>query len=371
MILAAGCSGTDEKDTLEIGISQSQVEAAEEVTYDKIEIQGPTRRVIDMVGREVTIPDNPQHLAALWATTGHMITMLDAGDRIDSVNNGLKRDILLNQLEPAIEDAVLSVVSGQINIESLLEKDIDLALVPVDIYSEHRQVEQLESIGIPYVVVDFQSIDEQIQLVELIGDIVGNQEEATSYKDFYYEIINLLNEKVGDLKEDEKIGIYHSINEANCTVEVDTLPADWMSYTGARNVSLNGDLEQDGDKYYTNLEQILIWNPEVIYCNEGGVPEYIKDNTQWSMVEAVQEGRVEQLPVGISRWGHKTSIETPLAMLWVANDLYPERFAGVDVFSYYKRYYEEFFEFTLTEDLYEEMLAGEGMRLNKNLEEDN
>ncbi len=163
--------------------------------------------------------------------------------------------------------------------------------------------------------------------------------------------------------------VYHSINEANCTVEEGTLPADWMTYAGGINVSLDGGLEKDGDKYYTNLEQILLWNPDVIYCNESGVPDYIMENEQWSQVQAVKDERVLQLPVGISRWGHKTSIETPLAMLWVANDLYPKRMEGLDLFGYYRRYYEEMFEFTLTEENFADISAGKNMRLTKELKE--
>lgn len=330
-------------------------------------LEGPTKTVVDMTGREVIIPEHPKHIAALYATTGHIVTMLDGGSNIVAVNNGLKRDKLLNQLEPAIDTAALTVVSGQINIETMVDKAVDLAFIPLDMSQDEKQVNQLEKMGIPYIVADFQSIEEQIELVKIIGEVLDAQEEAKTYEVFYRKIIDLVDGKLEGVTD--RVNVYHSINEANCTVAKGTLPSDWMAHAGGVNVSMGSDLEKDGDKYYTNIEQILLWNPEVIYCNESGVPAYILANEQWGQIQAVKGQRVVQLPVGISRWGHKTSVETPLAILWVAKDLYPESFADVDDFALYQAFYQDLFEFELTEEIYQAMLSADDMRLSKSLKE--
>ena len=332
-------------------------------------MQGPTKVVVDSIGREVIIPEKPEHIATLYATTGHIVAMLDGGSKIVAVNNGLKRDKLLNELVPAIESAALTVVSGQINIETMVDKDVDLAFIPLDMFQDEKQVNQLVKMGIPYIVADYQSIEDQIELVNIIGEVLDAQEEAKAYEDFYEKIIGLVDNKLSGVTE--KVDVYHSINEANCTVEAETLPSDWMRHAGGSNVSIGSALEKDGDKYYTNIEQILLWNPEVIYCNESGVPGYILSNEQWQQIEAVKNQRVVQLPVGISRWGHKTSVETPLAILWVAKDLYPELFIEVDDFALYQEFYEELFEFDLSQEVYLAILSADDMRLSKSLKEVN
>jgi iron complex transport system substrate-binding protein len=40
----------------------------------------------------------------------------------------------------------------------------------------------------------------------------------------------------------------------------------------------------------------------------------------------VQKGEVYQIPIGITRWGHPSSFETPLAILWLMKLLYPGSF---------------------------------------------
>ena len=324
--------------------------------------------LVDSADRTVTVPFDPKRVATLYAVSGHITCMLDKGDRIVAVNNGLKRDVILNELIPTIDDATMAVSSGKINMESLLEKKIDLAFISLDMYHDTQQIKQLESFDIPYVVVDFQSIDQQKNVVSFMGEIFDANEEAQNFVMFYDDIIAILDQDLLDLADDEKIKVYHSINEANCTVANDTFAADWMKYAGGLNVSLGTALEKDGDKYYTNLEQIILWNPEIIFCNEWGVSDYILKHPQWQLIEAVKKEKVYQMPIGISRWGHKTSIETPLAMLWVAKILYPEKFKA-DVREIARAYYHTLFEFELTDDMYDQMLKGETMRIPKDTKE--
>jgi len=354
------------------GVYQSNNGALSETQHSTEEeassIQGESITIVDSADRTVTVPLNPDHIATLYAVSGHITCMLDRGEHIVAVNNGLKRDVILNELVPTIGDATMAVSSGKINMESLLEREIDLAFISLDMYHDTAQIKQLETFNIPYVVVDFQSIEDQKNVVTFMGKILDANEEAEHFIAFYDDVIAILDKALSGLTEDEKIRVYHSINEANCTVSNNTFASDWMKYAGGRNVSLGTELEKDGDKYYTNLEQIILWNPDIIFCNEWGVPAYILDNPQWQLIEAVKAKRVYQLPIGISRWGHKTSIETPLAMLWVANTLYPERIT-TDIQEVAGKYYQTLFEFELTDDMYAQMLKGETMRLSKDTKE--
>ncbi len=85
-------------------------------------------------------------------------------------------------------------------------------------------------------------------------------------------------------------------------------------------------------------------------------------------MEAVLNDDVYLLPTGISRWGHSTSLETPLAMLWALKTLYPEYSESIDLKSYTKMFYEELFEYDLTDEELESILRGVDMRRAKNLE---
>ncbi len=68
------------------------------------------------------------------------------------------------------------------------------------------------------------------------------------------------------------------------------------------------------------------------------------------------------IPVGISRWGHPGSLETPLAILWTAKTVYPDLFSDMDLELEIKRFYHRFFDLSLTDEMVQRVLNNQGMR---------
>lgn len=327
----------------------------------------PMKTMTDSIGREVSIPVQAERVACLFTNTGHIITMLGHGDTIVAVSNGLKRDKLLHQIEPSVAEATLVKVGGAVNFEEVLKCDVDLFLMPSDMYQDEGLVKQLDQYKIPYIVTKFESIEDQMALVTMMGEVFNAPEEAASYNQMYEEIIEEVTAITDQIPLEDRPRIYHSLNEAANTVPSNSLPGQWMALAGGDEVSLEDQLIQDNDKYFATLEQIIYWNPQVIFCNEDGVDAYIREKDQWAAIDAVKEDRVYLMPTGISRWGHTTSIETPLAIIWTAKTLYPDLCQGLDLEARTKAFYQTLFEYDLSDDQYEDIIEGRGMRLEKDL----
>ena len=117
-------------------------------------------------------------------------------------------------------------------------------------------------------------------------------------------------------------------------------------------------------KSYTTLEEIYNWDPDMIICNEAGVDDYILTDDKWQGLRCVREGEVYQIPVGISRMGHPTSSETPLALMWLMNLLHPDLYP-VDFTEELISYYDTFYDYPVSEELAEAILEGDEMRAAK------
>lgn len=338
---------------------------SESIPEDAVNLNLKT--VTDSAGRKVYIPEIVESISVLYTVAGHIVIMLDEGDKITSCSNGLKRDKLILNMEPNIKNIYLPKIGGVINIEELLNSDPDIIFIDAPLFWNKGELEKIENLGIPYYVVEFNSIDEEKKLVEDIGKILGRVEEAKEYIDFYDEILNIVELTVNSIPEDERVTVYHAINEAVRTSASNTITAEWVKKAGLINVAIDNILTKDGDKYYTTLENILLWNPEIIIANEPSTYKYIKENVAWKNIKAVLNEDVYLLPTGISRWGHATSLETPLAMIWTLKTLYPEYSELIDLKGYTKRFYEELFEYNLTDDELEKILSGIDMRIAKDL----
>ncbi len=321
--------------------------------------------ITDYLGRQVELPEKVERIACLYAFTGHVTAMLGRGDDIVAINNGLSRDVLLNTVSPGIGNNPIPYTHGDINIEELLTTDPDLVFINSEVGGIPAQAEKLEKFNIPYVVIDFNSLEEQMTAIQTIGDAVGESQKARDYNQYFQDCIDRVQQVAAKIPQDKRVRVYHSVNEATRTDTSSSLAADWMEKVGLVNVSVNQELRFIDGKDYASLEQILLWDPEVILVNESGVGGYIMTNPQWAPLQAVKNNQVYQMPIGIARWGHPGGLETPLAILWTARTVYPEYFEDLNIEDEARYYYKEFFNYEVPDELLQRILAGEEMRIPK------
>jgi iron complex transport system substrate-binding protein len=327
---------------------------------------GETITVTDCIGRNVTIPAHPQRIACLCPESGHALALFGQGDKIVAAVGGMQRDLLLVEMYPHVKDISVPKSSGVINIEELAKCNADVVFVKGDTASNQAEVEKLNKSGIPFLVIEFNTMTEQQRYMAMIGEVVGTPDQAKKYNQYYQKCIKRVADKVADIPEKDRIRVYHSVNEATRTDTRGTLPADWMQVAGAKNVSVDQEMKLFDGKYYASLEQILLWDPDYILVNDPNVVGYIMNHEHWRSLQAVKNNRVLALPNGISRWGHFSSLETPLAVMWTAKTLYPNKFTDIDMVAETKYFYKEFFRMDLTDETVQKILSGEGMRVSKN-----
>ena len=320
--------------------------------------------ITDTENRTVNVPQNAQSICCSCPFTGPMVVMFGKGDEITSQCNNMYRSKLLRMMVPSLENVPIIKNSGSINAEEVLKQKTDLIFVDKSSYINDDERAKLDALKIPYVVIGFENIEEQKETIRVIGNALNCPEKAEEYLDWYQSVTD----NVTDTVENADIQpprLYHAVNEATRTDYAGSICTEWIDYTGAVNVSVaDGNLSYDGNKSYTTLEQIYIWNPQLIICNEPGVADYILTDEKWSGLECVRNNTVYQMPVGISRMGHPTSTETPLALMWLSNLLYPQLF-DFDMEKEIADYYSNFYGITLSEDIINAILTGDNMRSEK------
>lgn len=322
-----------------------------------------TITVTDCAGRTVAVPKDPQSICCVCPFSGPIIVMCGYGDRVRTACNNMTRSNLLTSICPSIADAVVVKSSGSVNGEAVLEYGTDLIFVNDGTYETAEERAKLDALGIPYVVIGYEDLESQLEAIRVIGRALGAEEKARDYTDWcesvYADVQNALS---GDLGE--PVDLYHAVNEAVRTDYAGCICDEWITMTHVNDVSLSSELTVDGGKAYTTLEQIYTWDPDVIICNEAGVDDYILSDEKWAGLRCVREGAVYQIPVGISRMGHPTSTETPLALMWLANLLYPERYE-VDFAQTLKDYYLRFYDFEIDDDMAQTIVQADEMRTEK------
>ena len=323
---------------------------------------GPNKTVTDWVGRNVQVPTDPQRVVCMYASTAHMMALLDKGERIVGASDGVTRDQMMVTKYPAVENVPTPYHEGAVNAEEVLALDPDLLLIKEEMYLKDNERQKLDDLGVPYVVVDYYDLDGLRKAIRVMGDVFGEEEKAQQYLSFMDEQFSYVNERLNDVPEAERSRVYHSITESTKTDIVDSICAEIFHAAGLIDVSADSGLTDIGKNAMVTLEQIYNWDPDAIVCNEYAVTDYILAQQKWSGLKAVQNKAVYTLPIGATRWCHHGSMEPQMAVLFLAKTFYPDRFEDLDLRAVVKDYYAEFFGMQLDDETITKILSGKGMR---------
>jgi iron complex transport system substrate-binding protein len=325
----------------------------------------PAVVVQDYTGNRLTLDRPVSRIACLYAFSGHVVTMLGRGQDMVAVVKGLKKDKLLHQLVPGVQQLPVVSGGGIIHIEALLATRPDIVFLKPETAKITAELKKMDRFKLAYFVAGYNNMAQQMETIEMMGRAIGRKEKALAYTRYYAAMIERVRSRTSKIAEAKKIRLYHAINEPYRTDANGTIEADWTQVCGVVNVSVESGLTGHGNKNFAGIEQILLWDPGVIIVNESFAHQLILDDKKWAPIRAVQDKKVFTIPVGISRWGHPGGLETPLAILWTAKTVYPELFRDIDLKQEVRAFYRQFFDLTLDDGMLDKILNGNGMRLEK------
>lgn len=325
---------------------------------------GESISVTDGVGRVVEIPAGLNRIAALDSFASEAVVMCGAGSQLCGCPAGTKSDEILCEIYPGLSEVPVPLSGGTVNIESLAASDPDVVLVKSSLYYSEGETEKLDKMGIPYLVVEYSTMDEQIAALEMIGKVCGGsgEQKMADICDYYRESIERVSACAARVPENERVKVYHAINEIVRTDGAQSLGADWISCVGAIDVSAGEDVAEGETDYTASLEQIYLWDPDVVICNSAGTTDYLMSDSKWQGLRAVQEGEVKSIPVGATRWGQRGSVETFFAMMWLGCTIYPDYYSEIDLKSEVVSFYSDVLGVDVSDEDYAKILSGEGMR---------
>ena len=277
---------------------------------------------------------------------------------------GVRSDLILQDIFPELEEIPAAASGGAINIETLTETGAEVALIKDTMFESGEETGKLDTMGIPYIVIEYETMADQIGALELIGTVCGDPaaEKMKQITEYYRKTVNTARQHAEKIPDDRKIRVYHSINEAARTDGQHSIGTDWIESVGAVNVSAGLETPVEGNDYQASLEQIYAWDPDVVICNAADTTEYFCSDSKWTGLRAVREKQVKTIPVGATRWGQRGSVETFFAVLWLGCELYPEEYSDIDLKAEVTAFYRDILGVEVSGELYEEILSGRGVR---------
>jgi iron complex transport system substrate-binding protein len=125
----------------------------------------------------------------------------------------------------------------------------------------------------------------------------------------------------------------------------------------ANNLAIVNNPSGKGTGNEVDLEQIMLWNPDVILFAPGSIYSSVGSNQDWADINAIKNKRYYEVPYGPFNWmGFPPSVQRYLGMIWLAQILYPD-VAEYNVYHEVSRYFQLFYHCGITEEQYNRMVA--------------
>jgi iron complex transport system substrate-binding protein len=212
------------------------------------------------------------------------------------------------------------------------------------------------SIAIPavHITADLRSTPQAFRTLGKLLDREARGEELARFCEKTLSAAGTIMDRVGDNKK----SVLYCLGKAGLNVlakgSFHSEILDWM--TDNRAVVDNPASRGSGNE--TNLEQILLWNPEVILFNPDSIYASAASDPAWRQLGALQSGAYYQVPQGPYNWmGSPPSINRYLGILWLGKILYPQ-YASYDLYAETAEYYRLFYSHALSREQFARLTAG-------------
>jgi len=238
----------------------------------------------DDMGRAVAIDQVPERLVSFGPNITEILFALGLEEKVVGVSSYSDYPEAAES-KPKIGDA----------FNPSLEKIVDLEPDLVLTVKQEQLNKELDDLGIKFMVLDPEDIDDILRDIELVGEITGTAREAE-------ELVEDMRESISQVTT-----LVEGAPEASVFFIVDAtdLALPWTAGSGSFIDALiamaggeNIVAETPGAWVQFSLEQIVSSDPEIIVIQTmtGGIPtvskEELEEHPVWGKLTAVKQGRI-------------------------------------------------------------------------------
>jgi iron complex transport system substrate-binding protein len=305
--------------------------------------------ITDALGREVALPALPQRIVL----TGRALFMV--ADAVYTFPEAGKRIIGMGQTAQGSGNFV-KLIDPDYGSKAVLERDAGAeqvaALKPDLVILKSTAAEAtgkpIEALNIPVIYVDFETPEQYVRDLAILGQVFGNPTRAQAVIDFYQRKVAQIEQAVADAPRPRALLLYYNDRDGNIAFNVP--PLNWIQ---TRMVQIAGSQPVWSDaklgKGWTQvtLEQIAAWDADFIFIvsyfkNPSEVVSALKADPNWQALRATREGRLFAFPADLYSWDQPDT-RWILGLTWLAGRLHPERFPNLDIEAEAKAFYRELY----------------------------
>jgi iron complex transport system substrate-binding protein len=304
------------------------------------------RMVTDMSGKTVKIPAKVKRVG-VGGALNQMVLMLGGAKKIVATSTVVQSNPMFVKIYPKIKEVTAPFVITEVNVEELLKTQ------PEVVFGSSGS---LKGLGIPVLEVSLSNPQEIERAVKLVGQVLGPAEakRATEFCGYYEANMRRITARTKTLSAGKRIRVYYCSGRKPTTTDgKNSITTAWIEMAGGVNVAAAAGVSGLGKE--VSMEELLIWDPEVIIVTDLAMKNNMLKNPQWQKIDAVKNNRIFVNPKGVYLWSVRSG-ESALQLLWAAKIVKPGLFKDLDLAQEVSKFYRTFYNYHLTQAELEEIL---------------
>jgi len=303
------------------------------------------REITDMFGRKFSITDRPKKV---YSTSPPMTNLLYAID--PSMLAGLT--VPVREWEKKYLDKrmlSLPVLGGWYgqgntpNIEMILKVNPEVIVISMYKSAMNDKVDRaMRMMLMPVINVTLDAIQDYPEAFLYLGLVLGREARAEELAAYTRRTLSEASSLAVSVPVQKRVSVYYAEGVDGLSTECDSsLHAELIPLVGGQNVHRckGGDLF---GMEKISLEQIMLYDPEVILVIENVFYNKIFSDPRWQRIKAVRDKRVYLIPNQPFNWFDRPpSFMRLLGAKWLANLLYPER-CRIDIVKEVREFFKLF-----------------------------
>lgn len=323
--------------------------------------QATTRVVTDSLGREVEIPAEVDRIAASGPVAQQVLLSV-APERMVGLATELTEDQLAYLGEDLGELPVFGQIyggKGDFNREAVAAAAPQLIIdvgEPKDSLVEELDALQ-EQIGIPCVHLDSTTLDTYAPLYDQLADILDS-ERAAELADYCRDAVSEAEAVLAEIPEDERPTVAYLLGETGTNAMPNGGFQAGVIDLCSQNVAVMENPSSSGKGSEVSLEQIALWDPEMIVFSADSIYDTVGDDPAWAELTAIKSGNYYRVPSVPYNWvSSPVGVNQVLGVQWYLRLCYPDRFED-DLRDVVGEYYQLFYDHDLTDEEYDVLMDG-------------